>query len=72
MKVHANAPLGPKGRLTMVLRVVEEGWSVAEAAMAAGVSDRTCSKWVGRYRAEWRRRDITAGLAVALPIMPIP
>jgi transposase InsO family protein len=52
MKVHANAPLGPKGRLTMVGRVIEEGWSLAEAAEAAGVSGRTCSKWVARYRAE--------------------
>jgi transposase InsO family protein len=50
MKVHANAPLGPKGRLTMVLRVLEQGWSRAEAAMAAGVSERTCSKWIMRYR----------------------
>jgi transposase InsO family protein len=52
MKVHANAPLGPKGRLTMVLRVIEQGWSLAQAAAAAGVSERTCSKWVGRYRAD--------------------
>jgi transposase InsO family protein len=52
MKVHANAPLGPKGRLTMVGRVLEEGWSLAQAAEAAGVSERTCSKWVVRYRAE--------------------
>ncbi|ADB48723.1 IS481 family transposase [Conexibacter woesei] len=52
MKLHANAPLGPKGRERMVLRVVEQGWSIAEAAQAAGVSDRTCSKWIGRYRAE--------------------
>jgi transposase InsO family protein len=51
MKVHANAPLGPKGRLTMVRRVLEEGWSLMEAAEAAGVSDRTCGKWVARYRA---------------------
>jgi transposase InsO family protein len=36
----------------MCRRVVEQGWSIAEAAAAAGVSDRTCSKWVGRYRAE--------------------
>jgi transposase len=35
----------------MVLRVVGEGWSVAEAAAAAGVSPRTCSKWLARYRA---------------------
>jgi transposase InsO family protein len=52
MKVHANAPLGPKGRETMVLRVLDDGWSVTEAAAAAGVSDRTCRKWVQRYRAE--------------------
>jgi transposase InsO family protein len=52
MKVHANAPLGPKGRLTMVRRVVDEGWSLTQAAEAAGVSERTCSKWVGRYRVE--------------------
>ena len=52
MKLHANAPLGPKGRETMVLRVLEQGWSRAQAAMAAGVSERTCSKWVTRYRVE--------------------
>jgi transposase InsO family protein len=52
MKIHANAPLGPKGREVMVLRVVERGWSVTEAAAAAGVSDRTCAKWVARYRAD--------------------
>src|SRR3954468_14177586 len=52
MKVHANAPLGPKGRLTMVLRVVEQGWSLTPAASAASVSDRTCGKWVRRYRVE--------------------
>ena len=50
MKVHANAPLGPKGRLVMVRRVLEQGWSLAAAAEAAGVSERTCSKWLARYR----------------------
>jgi transposase InsO family protein len=54
MKVHANAPLGPKGRLTMVRRVVEQEWSLTRAAAAAGVSERTCSKWVARFRAEGR------------------
>jgi transposase len=49
VKLHANAPFAPKGRLTMVLRVVEEGWSLARATEAAGVSDRTCRKWVTRY-----------------------
>jgi transposase InsO family protein len=50
MKLHANAPLGPKGRERMVRRVIEQGWSLATAAEAAGVSERTCSKWVARYR----------------------
>jgi len=36
----------------MVLRVVEQGWSVSAAAAAAEVSERTCSKWVARYRCE--------------------
>ena len=52
MKLHANAPFGPKGRLTMVRRVVEEDWSLTEAAEAAGVSERTTRKWVDRYRKE--------------------
>jgi transposase InsO family protein len=36
----------------MVLRVLEQGWSRVRAAEAAGVSERTCSKWVSRYLAE--------------------
>ncbi len=52
MKLHANSPLGPKGRATMVRRVLEEGIALTEAAEAAGVSARTAGKWVRRYRAE--------------------
>ena len=48
MRLHANAALSLKQRERMVLRVVEQGWSVAEAAAAAEVSGRTCSKWVAR------------------------
>ena len=51
MRLHANAPLGPKGRAVMVRRVVAEDWSLTEAAEAAGVSERTASKWVGRCSA---------------------
>jgi transposase len=36
----------------MVSRVLEQGWSVSSAAAAAEVSERTCSKWVRRYRAD--------------------
>jgi transposase InsO family protein len=52
MKLHANAALSLKQRERMVKRVVELGWSVSSAAAAAEVSERTCSKWVARYRAE--------------------
>ena len=52
MKLHANAPLGPKGRLHMARRVLEDGLTLAEAAEAAGVSVRTAGKWARRYRAE--------------------
>jgi len=51
MKLHANAALSLKQRERMVRRVVEQGWPIAEAASAAEVSGRTCSKWVARYRA---------------------
>ena len=52
MKVHGNAKLHPNGRLLMCQRVIEQGWSLTEAAEAAGVSERTCSKWLARYRSE--------------------
>jgi transposase InsO family protein len=52
MKLHANAALSLRQRERMVLRVIEHGWSLAKAAAAAEVSERTCSKWVARYRAE--------------------
>ena len=52
MKLHANAALSLRQRERMVCRVVEEGWSIAKAALAAEVSEQTCSKWVRRYRQE--------------------
>jgi transposase InsO family protein len=52
MKLHGNARLSPKGRLLLCRRVLEDGWSLAAAAEAAGVSERTAAKWVVRYRAE--------------------
>ena len=52
MKLHGNARLSPKGRLLLCRRVLDEGWSLAAAAKAVGVSERTASKWVARYRTE--------------------
>jgi transposase InsO family protein len=52
MKLHANAALSLNQRRRMVGRVVGQGWSLAKAAEAAEVSERTCAKWVARYRAD--------------------
>jgi transposase len=52
MKLHANAGLSLKGRRLLVDRVLVQGWSLAEVAEAAGVSERTACKWVGRFRTE--------------------
>ena len=52
MKLHGNARLSVKGRELLVDRVQSAGWSLTQAAEAAGVSDRTARKWLARYRAE--------------------
>jgi transposase InsO family protein len=52
MKLHRNAKLSVKGRELLVDRVENAGWSLTQAAEAAGVSDRTARKWLARYRAE--------------------
>jgi transposase len=52
MEVHAKAPLSPIGRRHVVGRVIAEGWQVAVAAEAAGVSERSVYRWLSRWRAE--------------------
>ena len=54
MRLHANARLSLKGRELLVGRVEAAGWSLREAAEAAGVSERTARKWLARYEAEGR------------------
>jgi transposase len=51
MKLHANAALTLRQRRRMVCLVVEQGWSIAQAAAEHRTSERTCGKWVARYRA---------------------
>jgi transposase InsO family protein len=51
MELHGNARLTPHGRTLMCRRVREEGWTVAEAAEAAGCSERTCYRWLVRFDA---------------------
>jgi transposase len=52
MKLHANAALSLNKRRLLSRRIVEEGWSLASAAEAAEVSERTAGKWARRYRLE--------------------
>jgi len=51
MNIHKNARLTPQGRLLMVLRIEAEGWKVADAASAVGLSERRAYHWLARYRA---------------------
>ena len=52
MNSHKHARLTAKGRALLAGRVLDEGWSVAAASEAAGVSVRTGFKWLARFRAE--------------------
>ena len=49
---HRTARLNEYGRRLLAERVLNEGWSVATAARAQGVSRSTGHKWVRRFRGE--------------------
>ena len=51
MNMHKNARLTPQGRLLLVQRVTDHGWTVGSAAGAAGLSERQAYRWLARYRA---------------------
>jgi transposase InsO family protein len=51
MKLHANHRTCPSSRCLICRRVLEEGWTLRQAADAAGCSVRTAAKWISRYRA---------------------
>src|SRR5829696_5736835 len=52
MKLHGNAALTLKKRRLLCRRVIDEQWSLTEAAAAAEVSERTAGKWVRRFKHE--------------------
>ena len=52
MKLHANAPLSPKGRQLLIDRIERKSQKVRDAAESLGVSERTARKWLARYRVE--------------------
>jgi len=51
MRLHGNARLTPFQRALLCSRVRAEGWTVEEAADAAGCSERTGYRWLARYDA---------------------
>ena len=49
---HRTARLNVFGRRLLVTRIEIDGWAVARAAEAQGVSRATAHKWIRRYRSE--------------------
>ena len=50
MNIHENARSTPRSRAVLVQRVRSQGWKVARAAHAAGISERTAYKWLRRFK----------------------
>jgi hypothetical protein len=50
MDLHKNARLTPQGRGLLVQRIRIEGWRVADAAAAAGLSERQAFRCLARHR----------------------
>jgi len=49
---HRNARLNVRGRQLLVERVCDQGWAIAHAAKAQGVSRQCAHRWVRRFRDE--------------------
>ncbi len=49
MYSHGNAKLTFNGRVKLVERVKKEDWTIVAASEAAGCSEKTGRKWVGRF-----------------------
>jgi len=54
MNLHSSAKTYPFSRGILVRRVRRLGWTVRQAAQAAGISLRTAYKWLARFRKEGR------------------
>ena len=55
MQLHANARSCPLSRRLLVERIEREGWTVRQAARAAGLSERSAYRWLARWRREGER-----------------
>jgi transposase InsO family protein len=52
MNLHGNARSCPKSRRLLVDRIEGREYSLSQAAVAAGVSERTAYRWLARWRME--------------------
>jgi transposase InsO family protein len=52
MTLHRNAKTCPASRLLLCRRVLDQGWSLKDAAEAAGLSERRAAAWLRRFRQE--------------------
>src|SRR5262245_44396861 len=52
VKLHRNARSTPKTRCLLVRRILEDGWSLAGAAKAGGLSRTSARRWLRRYEEE--------------------
>jgi transposase InsO family protein len=50
VKLHGNARLTPVQRQLLCQRIDDEGWTVTDAADAAGISERRAYVWLARWR----------------------
>jgi transposase InsO family protein len=66
MRLHQNARTCPASRRLMCQRI-EAGWSLAQAAEAAGVSDRRAREWRRRWEAGDHELQDRASVAVSIP-----
>ncbi|HEY2332869.1 MAG TPA: leucine zipper domain-containing protein, partial [Acidimicrobiales bacterium] len=60
MKIHGNARLLPSQRALLCERVRLQGWTVADAAEAFGVSERTAYRWLARWDAGKPMTDLSS------------
>lgn len=67
MTLHQNAKTCPASRRLLCRRVEEEGWPIAAAAEAAGISERRASEWLSRWRAGDLELEDRSSVARSIP-----
>lgn len=67
MTLHQNARTCPASRRLLCRRVEDEGWTLRQAAEAAGLSERRAREWLGRWRAGDHDLEDRSSVARQLP-----